>query len=228
MTDEIIQLHPSTKRIEFIDALRGCTIFLVVLQHVEHMFLNVNNSVASLNSFFIRIRMPMLFLISGFVLYKEGVVWNFSHIVLFFKKKIPIQLLSPLIFFVVYMHINGYNVLEGFFISSKYGYWFTYALFIYFIIYACARFCLRGITGEIVLVLIGALLLPACWPGFVSQIAVPGDVLSFMSFPQWQYFLFFCNWHFGEKVLCAVPGVVGREMVLAYMCCCLFFRKCLL
>ena len=185
ITDEIIQLHPSTKRIEFIDALRGCTIFLVVLQHVEHMFLNVNNSVASLNSFFIRIRMPMLFLISGFVLYKEGVVWNFSHIVRFFKKKIPIQLLSPLIFFVVYMHIKGYNVLEGFFMSSKYGYWFTYALFIYFIIYACARFCLRGITGEIVLVLIGALLLPACWPGFVSQIPVPGDVLSFMSFLQW-------------------------------------------
>ena len=54
ITGEIIQLHPSTKRIEFIDALRGFTIFLVVLQHVEYMCLNVNNSVASLNSFFIQ------------------------------------------------------------------------------------------------------------------------------------------------------------------------------
>ncbi len=159
MSSQLTQGTMPTKRIEFIDAMRGFTIFLVVLSHVAFYCLIIDGSVPSLNNFLIQVRMPMFFLISGFVLYKEGIVWNLPHIVRFFKKKIPVQLLSPLLFFIVYMHINGYDIVEGFFNEPKYGYWFTYALFIYFCIYAGVRFCLRGVWGEIVLVLIGISLL---------------------------------------------------------------------
>ena len=166
--------------------------------------------------------MPMFFLISGFVLYKEGVVWNSNQIVRFFKKKIPVQLLSPLFFFVVYMHINGYNILEGFINEPKYGYWFTYALFIYFIIYACVRFCLRGLAGEIILVVIGILLLPAGWPGFIAQIPVPEDVLWFLSFPHWQYFLFFVMGTLVKKYYVKFQDLLDRKWLLP-VCIAVYF-----
>lgn len=222
ISGRLTQGKTPSKRIEFIDAMRGFTIFLVVLDHVALLCLNINSSVPSINNYLIQVRMPMFFLISGFVLYKEGVVWNASHIVRFFKKKIPVQLLSPLLFFVVYMHLNGYNILEGFLNEPKYGYWFTYALFIYFVIYASVRFFLRGVLAEIVLLLIGICLLAAGWPPFIVHIPVPENVLWFLSFPHWQYFLYFVLGTLVKKYFDQVQHLLDGKWLLP-ICVAVYF-----
>lgn len=180
-----------SKRIEFIDAMRGFTIFLVVLNHVALHCLGITRSIPSLHEFFYQVRMPMFFMISGFVLYKDGVVWDKDQIIRFFKKKIPVQLLSPLLFFVVFMHVRGINFVDGLFNEPKYGFWFTYILFVYFVIYAFVRFLMRNKWADIILVIIGICLLPAGWPGLHEMIPIPRNVLYFFSFSHWQFFFFF-------------------------------------
>ena len=77
-----------TKRIGYIDALRGFTMFLVVVMHIGGICFEPPEG--SFHDILKLVRMPMFFLISGFVLYKAGVVWNVEHIIAFFKKKIPV------------------------------------------------------------------------------------------------------------------------------------------
>ena len=57
-----------TKRIGYIDALRGFTMFLVVVMHVGAMCFGP--PAPSFHSILKLIRMPMFFLVSGFVFYK--------------------------------------------------------------------------------------------------------------------------------------------------------------
>lgn len=63
------------KRIEWIDALRGFTMILVVFSHVE-LFTFELDPPLFVNEVFISFRMPLFFFISGFIGYKANVVWN--------------------------------------------------------------------------------------------------------------------------------------------------------
>lgn len=183
----------TTKRIEYIDALRGFTMFLVVFMHVADWCLNVNGSTVeySFHRYLGLVRMPMFFLISGFVLYKEGVTWDIAYIIKFFKKKIPVQLIGPFIFFAAYVCVNGYNLKDSIFDGPKYGYWFTYVLFEYFVFYAIVRFFVRSWWADVVLLLMGACFYTFSWPPIMDAIPIPNHILEFFSFKHWHYFIFF-------------------------------------
>ena len=182
------------KRIEFIDAMRGFTMFLVVLMHVAARSFNVYgySDTPSFHSFFFLVRMPMFFLISGFVLYKDEVVWNLSQIITFFKKKIPVQLIGPFLFYIAYLSANHYNFVDSIFRPGKSGYWFTYVLFIYFVFYATVRFFIRNVRwSNVVLIVLGLCMLPCSWPPLKNYLPVPASCLDFLSFQHWHFFLFF-------------------------------------
>ena len=108
------QISPNgqpTKRIEYIDALRGFTMTLVVMLHIAS-YCWVINGLPSVHLYLYQIRMPMFFFISGFVLYKANVVWDTKQVISFFRKKIPVQLLSPLLFFVLFVYLIWYSFLH--------------------------------------------------------------------------------------------------------------------
>ena len=68
---EGLQVIPSNgvkKRIQYIDAMRGFAMFLVILCHVFTFSFGNHKSVIS--DWFLTFRMPLFFTISGFVLYK--------------------------------------------------------------------------------------------------------------------------------------------------------------
>lgn len=88
----------ATKRIEYIDAMRGFTMLLVVYSHVlvfsydNLIVYNLHNGGLSLNggvnpltfnSLFVLFRMPLFFFISGFILYKKDYIWNISNSIFF-------------------------------------------------------------------------------------------------------------------------------------------------
>ena len=94
------------KRIEYIDALRGFTMILVVLCHVVYSCLGIDENTPSFHRYLVQVRMPMFFLISVFFCIKRGCFWNLKHIGDFLKKKFVVQILSTLFFFVLYLHLN--------------------------------------------------------------------------------------------------------------------------
>ena len=124
----------ATKRIEYIDALRGFTMILVVLLHIEMYSFELSKSFVMYNLFSI-FRMPLFFFVSGFISYKANIAWTKQTWWTMSKKKLMIQLLPTLFFGLIYAYTH-YHVGFTTFIGHlwKYGYWFTFVLFEMFII----------------------------------------------------------------------------------------------
>lgn len=125
------------KRIEYIDAMRGFTMLLVIYAHIELFSLNINYiETFTLNRVLILTRMPLFFFISGFILYKSTFLWNFSNTLNFLKKKFMVQIIPTTFFIFIYVICFNQNIKDLFFNPHKNGYWFTYTLFQYFIFYS--------------------------------------------------------------------------------------------
>lgn len=130
----------STKRIGYIDAIRGFTILLVVMSHVSGFGLGFNGS----NTFSYRIIVesffiPLFFFISGFVLYKTDRIWTVINTWKFLVGKVSFLLVAPLIFMLALSQVKGNTFIEILFSNMKGGYWFTFSLFEYYVIYAVSR-----------------------------------------------------------------------------------------
>ena len=197
--------------------------FLVVSHHISNLCFNVlGNGVPTLTVYLLQIRMPLFFFISGFVLYKSGVVWNFEHIVKFFKKKIPVQLISPFIFFFLFTWVFKKNLLEGIIADGKMGYWFTYVLFEYFVLYAIVRFFIRNKWADWALVLLGICLYATKWPFLKNYMPVPLNLLSFLSFEHWYYFFFFVMGTLFKKYFEKVECMLDTQWLIT-ICILVFF-----
>lgn len=183
-------LNPN-KRIEYIDALRGFTMFLVVFQHVATFCWQINGKGISIHDYMMQIRMPMFFFISGFVLYKSSVVWNWKQVTSFFRKKIPVQLISPFIFFSLFVYLNQFGLSDSIAKHYKHGYWFTLVLFEYYCFYAIIRFCIRSKWSLLPLLCLGIVLYLVNMPLIYDNIPFSAQVKGVLSVKHWKYFLFF-------------------------------------
>ena len=64
------------QRLEWLDALRGFTMLLVVTNHVALKSFGMQIKWSAAIQFFLLFRMPLFFFISGFLAYKVSRVWN--------------------------------------------------------------------------------------------------------------------------------------------------------
>lgn len=168
-------VQKQTKRIEYIDALRGFTMILVVFSHVEWASFEIKDSF--INELFISFRMPLFFFISGFIGYKANQEWDWKMWWTMSKKKMLVQIIPTLVFGLAYTCLY-LNVEPYLFVSShtKLGYWFTIVLCEMFILvytmnlalHQCApRNIMRWkLTGLVALtgILFIARLLPVAFP----------------------------------------------------------------
>lgn len=198
-------------RIEYIDAMRGFTMILVVLQHVASFCWHVYGNAPSVHEYLVQFRMPMFFFISGFVLFKAGVTWDLQQVVRFFKKKIPVQLLSPFVFFALYLYVTGQTLTEGFGDPAKSGYWFTFVLLEYYIFYATVRFFIRKKWSSIVLLALGLIFyLPI--QNFLPFSKFTIGVLSVI---EWKYFIFFVLGTIVKEYFPRVEKLIDSKWLLA-------------
>lgn len=138
--EQTLQQTPQKKqRLEWLDALRGFTMILVVAFHVSSVGFEQNWKYSSSLSFLLLFRMPLFFFVSGFLAYKASQVWDLRNLGQLLTKKLKIQIIPTVVFFLLFNAIiwpNFWNGIEvNFHLPTKGGYWFTIALLWMFIIY---------------------------------------------------------------------------------------------
>ena len=125
-----MDITTSPRRIEYIDALRGFTMILVVFSHL------IFPASSNLNNLFITFRMPLFFFISGYIAYKANEIWNLSNYTTKLLNKCRIQLIPTLVFGLLFSYIiREHNFPTFAFDGMKDGYWFTIVLLEMFVIY---------------------------------------------------------------------------------------------
>ena len=124
----------ATKRIGYIDALRGFTMILVVFSHIYLP------NVTPLNQFLVNFRMPLFFFISGFISFRMAQSWSGKETLSRLGSKVRTMIIPALVIGLTYTIINGGVDISYFFTHDrKMGYWFTFALFNMLTIYYSAR-----------------------------------------------------------------------------------------
>ena len=114
------------QRIEYIDAMRGFTMILVVFAHVCHFCFG--DSRMGYNTIFILFRLPCFFMISGWLFepVSRNPFWTVT------RHKAMVQLVPTFIFLLLLAPPPEFFHQLG---TLKGGYWFTFVLFEFFILY---------------------------------------------------------------------------------------------
>ena len=140
------------KRLEWIDAMRGFTMFLVVANHVSLISFAESAKQSAAMSLLVLFRMPLFFFVSGFVAYKANFSWSIPDTTKLLWKKIRIQLIPTLVFLCAYLIIRKNHFWTDFLGAMhspyKYGYWFTLVLLYMFVCYYAISLIIKRIPWK--------------------------------------------------------------------------------
>ena len=180
------------ERIQYIDAMRGFTMILVIYSHVC-IFCFGENFIA-FNDVLFLLRLPCFFMISGWLFYNATRVWDKTTVRQVIRNKFMVQIVPTFIFLALHERANFFHQLGAF----KGGYWFTFALFIFFCLYILSSLAFRHSRHTDRWMLLTALVISssASWYDvYYSRVAGNlgwgRDILGFLSFVTWRYYLFF-------------------------------------
>lgn len=184
-------------RIGYIDALRGLTMILVVYFHIAAY--GFGSYELGYNDIIERFRMPTFFFISGSLFYKAGRIWNRQAITDMIRKKFMAQIVPTAVSMLLYLLTFNYLDISSFG-SDKKGYWFTFVLFEYFVIYILAEALLnrqdssKGEVRVLALMLIlsvGAFYYAKYYTRYAVELGAWKDILGFFSFVKIRHIIFF-------------------------------------
>ena len=178
----------ATQRIEYIDAMRGFTMILVVYSHICHFCLG--DSLLGFNGIFFLFRLPCFFFISGWLFepIASRPFWGNA------RHKFQVQIIPTFIFLLLLAPPPEFFHQLG---AVKGGYWFTFVLFEFFILY---MLIVRLGTKWTMLLGLVITLSSFCYARYYNDIQASAvgiqvwlvKVLGFLSITLWRYFLFFC------------------------------------
>ena len=170
------------QRIAYIDAMRGFTMILVVFSHVCSMCFGDKSM--GYNDVFYLFRMPCFFFISGWLF--NPFKGTFSSVA---KHKFMVQIIPTVIFLLLLAPPPMFFSKLG---ATKGGYWFTFVLFEYFIISMLSSRYLKkwGLLLAIV-ISVSSYFYDAYYNRYFSQLSWFTDVVGFLSFKTWRFYLFF-------------------------------------
>lgn len=175
-------------RIPFIDAMRGTTMLLVVYSHICGFCLG--DTEMGGNGILFLFRLPCFFFISGFLFCKPMRQWNLETVKHVVSRKSQQQLLPTLIFLLLLAPPPLFFSRLG---ATKGGYWFTFALFIFFCLNMVVERLLRPRLQLFFAMIVSVLAF--CYDVFYNRYFAGGGLLTlllgFLSFMTWRYYLFF-------------------------------------
>ena len=175
------------QRIAYIDAMRGFTMILVVYAHICYFCMDA--PLMGYNRLFYLFRLPCFFMISGW-LFEPIASRPFKEVV---RHKAMVQLLPTFIFLLLLAPPPEFFHQLG---TLKGGYWFTFVLFEFFVLYL-----LIARIGKVwrPLVALAIALMAFCCARYYNTIhlsasglqSVVVNAMGFMSVTLWRFFLFF-------------------------------------
>ena len=126
-------------RLEWLDALRGFTMLMVVSNHTYGFGFATDTKYSMFMSLCLLFRMPLFFFISGFLAYKASFSWNLRDTGQLIAKKLRVQIVPTIVFMTAYIAIAAKHfwpkMEEAWMSPTKGGYWFTLVLLEMFLVY---------------------------------------------------------------------------------------------
>jgi len=180
------------KRIQYIDVMRGFTMILVIYSHV--CVFCFKEYFMAFNDVLFLLRMPCFFMISGWLFYKATRVWDSVTVKQVVRNKFMVQIIPTFIFLALHERADFFHQLGAF----KGGYWFTFALFVYFCLYILSSLLFRRTKYKDVWMFLVALVISVVtfwydinYHRLSGQMGLAKDVLGFLGVVTWRYYLFF-------------------------------------
>ena len=207
------------QRIEYIDTMRGFTMILVVFAHVCHFCFG--DSRMGYNTIFILFRLPCFFMLSGWLF--EPVSRNPFKTVA--KHKAMVQLVPTFIFLLLLAPPPEFFHQLG---ALKGGYWFTFVLFEFFILYMIIVRAGKHWTPILALTITIASFIYARYYDSIKsssegyQLLII-DLLGFLSVTTWRLFLFFYIGTWMRRHFDAFIRWTNKPFVIFLICVAFFF-----
>lgn len=175
------------QRIEYIDAMRGTTMILVVFSHVCNYCLG--DKWMGYNDVFFLFRLPCFFFISGWLFAQPDRQWNRVSIRATVRHKFKVQIIPTFIFLLLLapppLFFSRLGALKG-------GYWFTFALFEFFLLCIFSeRYLKKWGALFAVIISIAAFCYDVFYNRYFASMGLLTKALGFLSFMTWRYYLFF-------------------------------------
>lgn len=184
-------------RIEYIDAMRGFTMILVVYSHICSFCLG--DAAMGFNDIFFLFRLPCFFMISGW-LFAPAAMGMQQHATPLLRmwelvwKKFRVQIVPTFIFLLLLAPPPELFSRLG---ATKGGYWFTFALFEFFVLYLLCTLLHRRKRQEYtelafaVIISVAAFCYDIYYNRYFCHWGCATKTLGFLSFMTWRYYLFF-------------------------------------
>ena len=227
-----------SKRIGYIDAMRGLTMVLVVYSHVCSYCLG--NPSAGFNGVLFLFRLPCFFFISGWLFFKPDRVWDCPTVRQVVARKFMVQIVPTAIFLVLLVVLHDGQppaVVFSRLGATKGGYWFTFALFEFFILYILTvlPFRRRPNDGMQFLAALTISVAAFCYDAYYHRLlslSLPSPtpsafptlhpalfrILGFLSFMTWRYYLFFYIGIWVRRHFDTFVAWTDKTAVIAVLC----------
>ena len=207
------------QRIGYIDAMRGFTMILVVFAHVCHFCLG--DSKMGYNAVFILFRLPCFFMLSGW-LFEPASRNSFMTVA---RHKAMVQLVPTFIFLLLLAPPPEFFHQLG---ALKGGYWFTFVLFEFFILYMIIERIGKLWTPILAFAITIASFFYARYYDSIKSSSEGWqlmliDVLGFLSVTTWRLFLFFYIGAWMRRHFDAFIRWTNKPVVILLICAVFFF-----
>ena len=217
-------------RIEYIDAMRGFTMILVVYSHICNYCLG--DKWMGFNDIFFLFRLPCFFFISGW-LFGKIPQENRPPVRSVIKHKFMVQLVPTLIFLFLLAPPPLFFSRLG---ATKGGYWFTFALFIFFLLHIFSSWLAKRYSSRLkdwlmlgfaIVISVSTFAYDIFYNRYFSYLGWVTKGMGFISFITWRYYLFFAIGtivrkhfdafvHFTDKPLVITLTVIGFSVFVLH------------
>ncbi len=227
--EQIQNGNHNSGRVEYIDAMRGITMIVLVIEHVLVFCFGKGVDMPTLTTYLNVIMLPSFFFVSGFVSYKKNGKLNCSSTVKKIGNRFRRLIIPTFIFFLCYVYAKRLNLQEALLSNMKAGYWFTYVLFEFLLFYFFIRLIssrMHDRLKDIFFICCGIGFYVASMPSVLECIPDQYGLTGILCIKQWRYFISFVFGILAKKHIAVFQRKLDGNALVTY-CLVVFFLVCI-
>ncbi|MDE6741500.1 MAG: acyltransferase [Muribaculaceae bacterium] len=213
-------MNPYTKRLRYIDAMRGLAILLVVFSHVTNAYVKMPITNASFSGVYYMMtmfRMPLFFFVSGFFAFRMAEKWTWPTVRRVMTKKFQAQIVGLAVFsFLFGALMKNWHF---HFLWTSNPYWFTISLFEMFIIYLSVALIVKKTCSNIPLYILLAVsfISPFVFNFFTDGLKLPRWTVAIQTWHTLNYWPYFMMGIFARRFESFTWKVIDNQYFKALM-----------